>query len=222
MTRILLADDHPLMLSGIVAVLAHSEFEVVATAQDGATALDAIAKTRPDILVLDLAMPNRGGMDVVRALRARHDMRPIVLLTAHIADADVIEALDLKVQGILPKDGAETLLVACLREVARGGQWIERSILQRALAVAMRGKSGGGRLSVLTPRERAISELVARGLRNRDVGIELGVTEGTVKLTLHRIFAKLEVANRVELALILRDDNDHHPTPVPVIQIGTP
>ncbi len=208
MTRILLADDHPLMLSGIVAVLAHSEFEVVATAQDGATALDAIAKTRPDILVLDLAMPNRGGMDVVRALRARHDA--------------LVEALDLKVQGILPKDGAETLLVACLREVARGGQWIERSILQRALAVAMRGKSGGGRLSVLTPRERAISELVARGLRNRDVGIELGVTEGTVKLTLHRIFAKLEVANRVELALILRDDNDHHPTPVPVIQIGTP
>jgi two-component system nitrate/nitrite response regulator NarL len=206
MTRVLIADDHPLMLSGIAAVLDGTEFEVVSMVRDGAIALDAIASSRPDILILDLAMPNRGGMDVIRTLRARHDLRPIILLTAHISDGDLVEALALKVQGILPKDGAETLLVACLRDVAGGGQWIERSVLQRALSLAMQGKSGGGRLTGLTPRERAVSELVGRGLRNRVIGEELGIAEGTVKLPLHRIFAKLEVTSRVELAVLMREE----------------
>lgn len=206
--RILIADDHPLMLSGIEAVLRDSEFEVVGTARDGAQTLDMIPTVRPDVLILDIAMPNRGGMDVLRTLRARHDKRAIVLLTAHISDADLIEALDLKVQGILPKEGAETLLVACLREISTGGQWIERSIMQRALSLAMQGSKCETRLSQLTLRERSIAQLITRGLRNRDIGVELGVTEGTVKLTLHRIFAKLEVANRVELAMLMQKENE--------------
>lgn len=209
--RILVADDHPLMLSGIEAVLRDSDFEVVGTARDGAQTLDLIPVVRPDVLVLDIAMPNRGGMDVVRTLRARHDKRVIVLLTAHISDADLIEALDLKVQGILPKEGAETLLVSCLREVSTGGQWIERSIMQRALSLAMQGSKADNRLSLLTLRERSIAQLITRGLRNRDIGLELGVTEGTVKLTLHRIFAKLDVANRVELAMLMQKENDRQP-----------
>ncbi len=209
--RILVADDHPLMLSGIEAVLRDSDFEVVGTARDGAQALDLIPVVRPDVLILDIAMPNRGGMDVLRTLRARHDKRAIVLLTAHISDADLIEALDLKVQGILPKEGAETLLVACLREIAAGGQWIERSIMQRALSLAMQGSKSETRLSHLTLRERSIAQLITRGLRNRDIGMELGVTEGTVKLTLHRIFAKLDVANRVELAMLMQKENEQLP-----------
>lgn len=209
--RILVADDHPLMLSGIEAVLRDSDFEVVGTARDGAQALDLIPVVRPDVLILDIAMPHRGGMDVVRTLRARHDKRIIVLLTAHISDADLIEALDLKVQGILPKEGAETLLVACLREISTGGQWIERSIMQRALSLAMQGSKSETRLSLLTLRERSIAQLITRGLRNRDIGAELGVTEGTVKLTLHRIFAKLDVANRVELAMLMQKENERLP-----------
>ncbi|WP_423603671.1 response regulator [Sphingomonas sp. MS122] len=206
--RILVADDHPLMLSGIEAVLRDSEFEVVGTARDGAQTLDMIPVVRPDMLILDIAMPVRTGMDVVRTLRARHDKRGIVLLTAHITDADLIEALDLKVQGILPKEGAETLLIACLREIAAGGQWIERSIMQRALSLAMQGSKSETKLSQLTLRERSIAQLITRGLRNRDIGIELGVTEGTVKLTLHRIFAKLDVANRVELAMLMQKESE--------------
>jgi len=209
--RILVADDHPLMLSGIEAVLRDSDFEVVGTARDGAQALELIPVVRPDVLILDIAMPHRGGMDVVRTLRARHDKRIIVLLTAHISDADLIEALDLKVQGILPKEGAETLLVACLREISTGGQWIERSIMQRALSLAMQGSKSETRLSLLTLRERSIAQLITRGLRNRDIGAELGVTEGTVKLTLHRIFAKLDVANRVELAMLMQKENERLP-----------
>lgn len=209
--RVLVADDHPLMLSGIEAVLRDSEFEVVGTAHDGVQALDMIPAVRPDVLVLDIAMPNRGGMDVVRTLRARHDQRAVVLLTAHISDADLIEALSLRVQGILPKEGAETLLVACLREVTSGGQWIERSIMRRALSLAMQGGNRETKLGLLTPRERSIAQLVARGLRNRDIGHELGVTEGTVKLTLHRIFAKLDVVNRVELAMLLQKETEAPP-----------
>lgn len=204
--RVVVADDHPLMLSGIEAVLHDSEFEVVGTARDGAQALDLIPTARPDILILDIAMPVRTGMDVVRTLRTRHDKRPIILLTARISDAELIEALSLKVQGILPKEGAETLLIACLREIAAGGQWIERSVMQRALALAMQGGGGNSKLNLLTPRERSIAQLITRGLRNREIGVELGVTEGTVKLTLHRMFAKLEVDNRVELAMLMQKE----------------
>lgn len=206
MTRVLIADDHPLMLSGIEGVLQGSEFEVVARARDGAEALEAIAGARPTILLLDIGMPNRSGMDVLRTLRARHDMRAVVLLTAHIGDADLVEAIDLKVQGIVLKDGAETLILSCLREVLAGRQWIDRSVLQRALELARGGNGDKGPMRTLTARERAIVRLVARGMRNRDIGAELGITEGTVKLTLHRVFAKLGVANRVELVTMLLDE----------------
>ncbi len=203
MTRVLIADDHPLMLSGIEAVLAGTTFEVVAKAHDGAAALDEIGRSRPDIVILDIAMPVRSGMDVLRAMRSRHDQRAVVLLTAELGDSDLLEAFDLKVQGILPKNGADMLLLACLTEVARGGQWIERSILQRALSLAKNGGSRGNLLLRLTAREQAIAALVARGLRNREIGDELGITEGTVKIKLHKIFGKLQVENRVGLAVMI-------------------
>jgi two-component system, NarL family, nitrate/nitrite response regulator NarL len=198
---ILIADDHPLILAGVQALLSSAAFEVVGTALDGQDALNLVHVLNPDVIILDLAMPRRGGMEVLRSLRARNDMRAVVLLTAWISDSDLVEAIDLKVQGIVPKEGAEALLVACLNDVVTGGQWIERSILQRALSIARVGADDPR--SSLTKRERAIAQLVARGLKNRDIAGELCVTEGTIKLMIHRIFAKLQVTNRVELALLM-------------------
>ena len=209
MTRVLVADDHPLMLSGVEAVLRGTAYEVVAKVRDGSAVIDALATARPDILVLDLKMPERSGLDVLRTLRCRSDNRPVVLLTADIDDSSLMEALQLDVNGIIMKEGAENMILTCLDHVRSGERWIERSILQRALDITMR--SGGepkGALAPLAPRERAISRLVAEGLRNREIADELGLTEGTVKVCLHRIYEKLEISNRTELAMLVRSASD--------------
>jgi two-component system, NarL family, nitrate/nitrite response regulator NarL len=206
MTRVLLADDHPLMLSGIEAMLRGTNYEVVSKVRDGAAAMDAIPAARPDVVVLDLKMPQRSGLDVLRTLRCRGDNRPIIILTADLDDDSLMEALDLDVSGIIMKEGAENLIVTCLDHVCRGERWIERSVLQRALDIKM--KDGGpakGPLSTLTPRERAIAHLVGQGLRNKEVADELGLTEGTVKVCLHRIYEKLGITNRTELAMLARN-----------------
>ncbi len=206
MIRILLADDHPLMLSGIESMLRGTVYDVVAKLSDGAAALEAVPSARPDILVLDLKMPRRNGLDVLRTLRCRGDLRPVVILTGDLDDQSLMEAIQLGVNGIIQKEGAENLIVTCLDHVARGERWIERSILQRALDITLRdGAAPAGKLGKLAPRERAISRLVGAGLRNRDIADELGLSEGTVKVCLHRIFEKLDISNRTELAMLARE-----------------
>lgn len=203
MTRVMIADDHPLVLSGVESILRDSEFEVVGRASDGTSVLDALSSVRPDILVLDVSMPQMSGMDVLRTMRARGDQRPIILLTASLADHCLVEALSLNVDGILLKEGAEHLLVRCLREVCQGKRWIDREAMDRALSYTMNdGKKGQHPLACLTKRERAVTGLIARGMRNRAIAAELGVTEGTVKVYLHRIYEKLNVQSRTELALL--------------------
>lgn len=204
MTTVLIADDHPIVLSGIEAILRDTRYAVVATATDGEQALDLLAKADPDILVLDVQMPKATGLDVVRTVRDRGDRRPVILLTASLADRRLLEALELGVQGIVLKEGAQHLLVRCLDEVSAGRRWIEPGLLQQALDLKMAPGPRGG-LGSLTARERAVAELVSQGRRNRDIAAELGITEGTVKIHLHRIYEKIGVGNRTELALFVRD-----------------
>lgn len=204
MTTVLIADDHPIVLSGIEAILRETRYSVTATATDGAEVLDLIPKADPDILVLDVQMPKLTGLEVVRTIRGRGDARPVILLTASLADRRLLEALELGVQGIVLKEGAQHLLVRSLDEVSAGRRWIEPSLLQQALDLKM-GPGPRGGLATLTARERAVAELVAEGRRNRDIAAELGIAEGTVKIHLHRIYEKLGVGNRTELALFVRD-----------------
>jgi len=205
MTRILLADDHPIILSGIEAILRDTEYEVVARVDNGADALEAIASTRPDILVLDVSMPERSGLDVLRTLRARGDMRPVVLLTANLDNSDLLDAIRLQVNGIVLKDGAQALLTRCLDAIRGGRRWIEKSLLERVVDLTMHGGARTEPFADLTARERAIVALIAQGLRNREIASELGITEGTVKVYLHRIYEKLGVGSRTELAIFAKD-----------------
>lgn len=203
MPRVMIADDHPIVLSGVESILRDSEFEVVGRASDGAAVLEALPSVRPDMLVMDVSMPQMSGMDVLRTLRARGDQRPIILLTASLADKSVVEALALNVDGILLKEGAEHLLVRCLRDVCQGKRWIDRDVMDRALSHTMKdGNKEHHPLVCLTKRERAVTGLIARGMRNRAIAVELGVTEGTVKVYLHRIYEKLSLESRMELALL--------------------
>lgn len=201
MTRVLIADDHPIILTGAEAMLRGTRFEVVAKLSNGAAVLAALDSQAPDILVLDVQMPERSGLDVLRTLRGRGDMRAVILLTAHIDAGAAAEAIALGVDGLVLKDTAPERLVDCLEAVEAGGRWIDPNLVREAATgeAALSGPSQP--LSALSPRERSVAELVVKGMRNREIASTLGITEGTVKVHLYRVYEKLGVGSRTELLI---------------------
>lgn len=202
MTRILLADDHPIILSGVTALLDGSAFEVVEKFRNGAALLSQLLDLAPDIVVLDMQMLPVTGLDVLRTLRERGDLLPVVLLTAAIDDRDAAEAVRLGVNGLVLKDTAPESLLLCLTAVAEGRRWIDQPVLQRMLDSAGNRDAAVDPLSPLSERERAVMEQVVRGLRNREIAALLGIAEGTVKVHLHKVYEKLGVGSRTELVIL--------------------
>ena len=199
MTRVLLADDHPMIRTALEVLLRDTDYEIVGTAGDGAAALEEVARLRPDILLLDLQMPGGSGMEVLRRLKAEKSPVRVVLLTAAVDDSALIEAKSLKVQGIVLKNSDPAYLLDCLDRVRHGRSWIDPELTARAKQLAEAPRQSGK--ASLAPRERQLIGLVRSGLRNRDIAEQLGVTEGTVKTYLHALFEKLGVSNRTELAI---------------------
>lgn len=208
MTKVLVADDDPLTLAGIELLLANSNFKVVATAGSGMEVLDALGSARPEMLILDIRMPERSGLDVLRTLRSRGDTRPIVLLTGSINDQSAKEAMDLGVNGLVIKASAPRDLLVCLETVAQGRRWFDQDVMQRAMELVGGGSAQTDPLEGLSTRERGIAALVQRGLRNKEIADELGLTEGTVKVHLHKIFEKLDLRSRTDLILLAKNEND--------------
>jgi len=182
--------------AAVEAMLRGSDYELVAKAGSGAEALQAIQEHDPEVVVLDVQMPEGDGIDVLRKLRGSGDERPIVLLTASIDDRRFADALSLKVDGVLMKTSDPALLIDCLDSVRAGEEWIDPQLQDRAKRSASQGRPVS-----LSPRERELVTLVRQGLRNRDIAQRLGITEGTVKVYLHSVFEKTGVANRTELAI---------------------
>lgn len=205
--RILIADDHPLVLDGLEKLFElEDDVEVVARCASGSEVLAAIRRTHPDVALLDIRMPEKSGLEVTRELRnEKIDVR-IVILTASLAEEEVLEALRLGVQGVVLKEMAPRLLLQCIRKVHAGERWIEMASMQRALEKALQREASAEQLQQrLTARELQIVKMVAEGLRNKEIANNLGITEGTVKMYLHAIYEKLEVAGRVELTMYARD-----------------
>ncbi|HVH37737.1 MAG TPA: response regulator transcription factor [Sphingomicrobium sp.] len=198
MTRILLADDHPMIRTAIEVLLRDTRFEIVGTASNGFEALREVDEVKPDILLLDLQMPESTGMDVLRQLRAEGSKLPIVLLTAAIDDSSLMEVKELHVQGMVLKNSDPAYLLECLDRVCAGGTWVDPEL--RSRSDELTAMFGAGGRPALAPRERQLVGFVRRGLRNKEIAEQLGVTEGTVKVYLHTIFEKLGVNSRTELA----------------------
>lgn len=207
MTTVLVADDHGFIRAGVEAVLRGSRFSVVAATASGEETLDAIKTHDPAVVLLDINMPGMNGVQTLEALRQRGDNRPVVMLTAEISDRQLMAVMRAGVEGIVSKDGAEDELINVLEKVSNGEKAIAPAFLQRALDLSLRPEAQGP-LARLNPRERKIAALVARGMRNRDIGAELNIGEGTVKVYLHAIYQKLNIDNRTELALLAVNDQD--------------
>jgi two-component system nitrate/nitrite response regulator NarP len=197
MTRVLLADDHPMIAAALDMLLRATDYEVVGRARTGEEAVEEVTRLRPDILLLDVNMPGKSGIDALRRMRRERIAGPVILLTAGMDDSQLMAAAELDPDGIVLKTSDPALLLECMDRVRDGGRWVDAEVAERIRAVKARAASGPS----LTARERQLIELVRRGLRNRDIAAELGVTEGTVKVYLHGIFDKFGVDNRTELAM---------------------
>jgi two-component system nitrate/nitrite response regulator NarL len=197
MTRVLIADDHPMIAAALDMLLRGTDYEIVGRAQTGAATLDQLERLQPDLLLLDVHMPGKSGIDVLRRMRRERSNRTVILLTAGMDDSQLMAAAELDPEGIVLKTSDPALLLECMDAVGDGRRWVDPEIAERIRTIKARTASRPS----LTARQRELVELVSRGLRNRDIAAELGVTEGTVKVYLHGIFDKFGVDNRTELAM---------------------
>jgi two-component system, NarL family, nitrate/nitrite response regulator NarL len=201
--RVVLVDDHPIVLQGLQQLFERQpDFTVVAACAEGDSALKAIRQNRPDVVILDLRMPGRNGLDLLRAMQDEKLDARSVLLTAVISDNEVVEAMKLGATGLVLKESPPDTLLKCVRRVYRGEQWIDQETVTRALQMVV-GREAAERevAQTLTPREIEIVKMIAEGLRNRAVADRLGISEGTVKVHLHNIYEKLALDGRLELVL---------------------
>lgn len=197
MTRVLLVDDHPMIGAALEMLLRGSEYELLERARTAAEATRQLAKVKPDLLLLDVHLPDSSGLEVLRRLNKSRSRPKVILLTAGMDEAQLLAAAELAPDGMVLKTSDPSLLIRCMDTVVDGGRWVDPEIAERTRHAEDRAASA----PPLTRRERELIELVRQGLRNRDIASELGVTEGTVKVYLHAIFDKLRVDNRTELAL---------------------
>lgn len=201
MTRVLLVDDHPMIGAALEMLLRDSVYKLVGRARTAAEAAKQISALKPDLLLLDVHLPDGSGLDVFRRL-SRGRVRPkVILLTAGMDEPQLLGASELDPEGMVLKTSDPGLLLESMDAVTAGGRWIDPEIAERTRHAQERADQ----TPPLTRRERELIELVRQGLRNRDIAAELGVTEGTVKVYLHAIFEKLRVENRTELALRAAD-----------------
>lgn len=198
---VIIADDQPIFRLGVKALLTQpAGFVVLAEASDTETALALVQDFAPDVLLVNHVMPRLNGLDVVRRMRvARSPTRP-VMLTAAMREPDIQQALLHGAWGVVLKHTAGDVLPQCLRQVMLGEHWVGLESIG-ALIGTLRTPSTSGSTS-LTPREVDIVRRVAKGASNKDIAWELKMGEQTVKNHLRRVFRKLHVANRVELALL--------------------
>jgi DNA-binding NarL/FixJ family response regulator len=196
-TRVLLVDDHPMIGAALEMLLRETNYEMLGRARTAAEATKLISKSKPDLLLLDVHLPDESGIDMLRRLSRARIKPAVILLTAGMDESQLLAAADLEPEGIVLKTSDPSLLIECMDAVVAGKHWVDPEIVQRTRLAQERAASA----PPLTRRERELIDLVRQGLRNRDIAAELGVTEGTVKVYLHAIFDKFHVENRTELAL---------------------
>jgi DNA-binding NarL/FixJ family response regulator len=208
--RVALADDQPLFRDGLKAVLsADAELQVVAEAADGAQAVAVCEQHRPDVVLMDLNMPNLDGVAATRRLKVQRPECKVLVLTTFDDDEHVFEALKAGAVGYLLKDATGERIKEAVRAAARGESFLAPAVATRVLAELHRLRSqspaAGAVASPFTEREAEVLALLARGASNKEIAAALFIAEGTVKNHVTAIFVKLEVTDRTQAALKARE-----------------
>lgn len=209
--RVLLVDDHAMVRRGMRDFLGlHDDIEVVGEAVDGAEAVERATELRPDVVVMDLMMPNLDGIEATGRIKAEVADVEVIALTSFIEEARVVAAIEAGASGFLLKDAEADELAAAIRAAAAGEVHLDPAIAG-IVARRMRdgGRANGGRtgreregIDSLTARERDVLAKVARGLPNRQIAEDLGITERTARTHVSNILAKLGLASRTQAALL--------------------
>ena len=203
--RVLIIDDHALFRVGLKGLLEQRNIEVVGAAAHGAEGIELAEQLKPDIILLDLRMPDMGGLEVLPILREKHPSTPVVMLTTSNEEKDLIKALRTGAQGYLLKDMEPDELVGALRDIEKGKNVVAQDLTD-ALARMVQGETSleddDSPFAALTPREHEILCLLAEGQSNKLIARNLGISDGTVKLHVKAILRKLGIHSRVEAAVI--------------------
>ncbi len=210
--RVLLVDDHAMVRRGMRDFLGlHDDLEVIGEAADGAAAIAETAALRPDVVVMDLMLPGIDGIEATAQIKAAHPSIEVVALTSFVDEARAIAAIEAGASGFLLKDAEADELAAAIRAAAAGEVHLDPAVAGIVARRMRAGSDGGGgngwggpgsALAGLTARERDVLAGVARGLSNRAIAVELGITERTARTHVSNILAKLRLASRTQAALL--------------------
>lgn len=202
-TRILIADDHEVVRIGLAALLDTQEgFSVVAQAASGDDAVRLARQHRPDVVVMDIRMPNGSGIDACRAITAELEGTPVVMLTSHADSKSLFDAIDAGASGYVLKRVGSSELVNAVRTVATGGSLLDPAVARRVLD-RIRGAGRldeAGAFTDLTEQERRVLAHIADGASNRDISVRMGLAEKTVRNYVSNVLAKLELESRSQAA----------------------
>jgi DNA-binding NarL/FixJ family response regulator len=204
--RVLLAEDHPLVAEGLKLALAQDGFEVVGNAPTGRQAVELASKLEPDVVLLDIQLPEIDGIEALNAIKTTMPNTKVIMLTGHASQERLAQAIGYGASGFLLKDNEPRNISIAIRIVASGGAIIDRDLLATSLE-QLGGEArvtpglAGMQPSDLTQQERRVLVLIAKGHNNASIAETLDITRNTVKSHLHNIFAKLEVTNRTQAAI---------------------
>lgn len=204
MIRLVIADDQALVRAGLRGLLELAgDFEVVAEAGDGDEAIERTLSAAPDLLLLDVRMPRRSGIDVLQALRERGALPPTLLLTTFDDDEALLQGMRAGARGFLLKDVTPERLYEAIRRVARGERLFQPALTERALLHSQGSAVAGTGLApeALTQREAEVLRLLAGGFSNKEIARAVGTAEGTIKNHVSNVLAKLGVRDRTRAVL---------------------
>ncbi len=200
--RVLVADDHPIVRDGLIAILGtQPDFEVVGKAGDGLETLREVERLQPDVLLLDLEMPELDGVQTLRRLGASGASVRVIVFTAFDTDERIVGAVQAGAQGYLLKGAPREEVFNAIRVVNAGGSLLQPVVASRLLRQVVAGESAPNP-DALTPREHNVLHLLAQGLQNKEIAAELVITERTVKFYVSSILSKLGAGNRTEAVTI--------------------
>jgi len=205
--RVLLVDDHQLVRAGVTTLLqSDPEITVVGEARNGREAVESVEGIGPDVVLMDLSMPEMDGVEATRAVLARQPSTKVLVLTSFSDRQRVKEVLAAGAIGYVLKDSEPADLLAAVHAAARGHVPIDPRVAAALLPAAGGGAGGSGGADGLSPRETEVLRLVAQGLANKQIARALGITERTVKAHLGRVFREIGVLDRTSAALWARDN----------------